>query len=217
MEIVHEMRQELEEAVKDFHRIQEMRQQYLQKCNVEITNVLKQFLDEKLRMELQEHFECRNEILEGNVKCIDDTINAACDAHDDVFYLRNQIAEIFNEGISPKLNADGSDVLVAGRGMTDFQKLSYETKDQVMVINKQQELYEMLMSEIKEVVLRKLNQTLCGMDTSLQEVHKQEKENLDALTAEITTEIEKNIRLQGTLQIIQSQMNSLSERLQAPL
>lgn len=63
-------------------------------------------------MELQEHFECRNEILEGNVKCIDDTINAACDAHDDVFYLRNQIAEIFNEGISPKLNADGSDVLV---------------------------------------------------------------------------------------------------------
>lgn len=55
------------------------------------------------------------------------------------------------------------------------------------------------------------------MDTSLQEVHKQEKENLDALTTEITTEIEKNIRLQGTLQIIQSQMNSLSERLQAPL
>lgn len=55
------------------------------------------------------------------------------------------------------------------------------------------------------------------MDKSLQETHKEEKENLDALVTEITTEIEKNVRLQGTLQIIQNQMDSLSERLQAPI
>lgn len=62
-----------------------------------------------------------------------------------------------------------------------------------------------------------MNQILCEMDKSLQETHKEEKENLDALVTEITTEIEKNVRLQGTLQIIQNQMDSLSERLQAPI
>nr|XP_027226062.1 uncharacterized protein LOC113818109 isoform X3 [Penaeus vannamei] len=173
MQKVHNMQQELEETVKEFHRIQETRQQYLQKCNKEILSVLKQFLNEKFRIELQEHFECRNESLEDIVKFIDNTIISACDAHEDIVNFRHQVIDIFNEGISPELAADSSDALV--------------------------------------------NQILCEMDTSMQEKHKEEKENVDALATEITTEIEKNVRLQGTLQIIQSQMDSLSERLQAPI
>ncbi|XP_027226061.2 uncharacterized protein [Penaeus vannamei] len=217
MQKVHNMQQELEETVKEFHRIQDTRQQYLQKCNKEILSVLKQFLNEKFRIELQEHFECRNESLEDIVKFIDNTIISACDAHEDIVNFRHQVIDIFNEGISPELAADSSDALVAGRGMRDFHKLSCETKEQVMLINNQQELYEMFMNEIEEMVLRKVNQILCEMDTSMQEKHKEEKENVDALATEITTEIEKNVRLQGTLQIIQSQMDSLSERLQAPI
>ncbi|XP_063602218.1 uncharacterized protein LOC134778236 [Penaeus indicus] len=217
MQKVPEMQQELEEAVKEFHRLQGMRQQYLQKCNTEIISVLKHFLNEKFRIELQEHLEGRNESLEDNVKFIDNTINSACDIHEDIISLRQQVIDIFNEGVSPEVAADNSDALVADRGMADFQKLSCETKDQVMLINNQQELYEMIMSETEEVVLKKVNQILCKMDTSLQETHREEKENLDALVTEITTEIEKNVRLQGTLEIIQSQMDSLSERLQAPI
>ncbi|XP_047481766.1 uncharacterized protein LOC125034142 [Penaeus chinensis] len=217
MQKVHEMQQELAEAVKEFHRIQGTRQQYLQKCNTDIISVLKQFLNEKFRIELQEHFECRNESLEDNVKFIDNTINSACDIHEDIISLRQQVIDIFNEGVSPEVAVDNSEALVADQGMADFHKLSCETKDQVMLINNQQELYEMVVNETEEVVLRKVNQILCEMDTSLQETHKEEKENVDALATEITTEIEKNVRLQGTLQIIQSQMDSLSERLQATI